>query len=307
MVNKRHLNQRQWVTLLLAIAVILPTVCLLWFMTQAIENVRMAARQILIDEYSRQVDELSQSLDTVRDKKYNLVQTIADTNATDMFASLVLGEPAVSGVVVYDRSGSVVYPLLNSNWTDPELPEAFEKAEKLEFVEKDYNAACWAYTELAESFNPRETSLWRKATLGTARCALQGGDREKAVASFDLAGWGKTTPQMSAQEVSLCAQARVMFTETVDDPNARMPLGRLAKSAVNYNPAQRDFLPMDSATRMFILTKTITLCKGSMPAHTPEIKEWMNSVKHSKHIFLHKWTYKLHRILPGRINSQPKP
>ena len=33
----------------------------------------------------------------------------------------------------------------------------------------------------------------------------------------------------------------------------------------------------------------------------------LNSVKHSKHIFLHKWTYKLHRILPGRINSQPKP
>ena len=37
-----------------------------------------------------------------------------------------------------------------------------------------------------------------------------------------------------------------------------------------------------------------------------KVMEW-NSVKHSKHIFLHKWTYKLHRILPGRINSQPKP
>ena len=36
-------------------------------------------------------------------------------------------------------------------------------------------------------------------------------------------------------------------------------------------------------------------------------KKSLNSVKHSKHIFLHKWTYKLHRILPGRINSQPKP
>jgi len=44
--------------LLLAVAVILPTVCLLWFMTQAVENVRMAARQILINEYSERLSGL---------------------------------------------------------------------------------------------------------------------------------------------------------------------------------------------------------------------------------------------------------
>ncbi len=42
-------NQLRWVILLLAIAVILPTVCLLWFMTQAVKNERLAFRQKLID------------------------------------------------------------------------------------------------------------------------------------------------------------------------------------------------------------------------------------------------------------------
>jgi signal transduction histidine kinase len=45
-------NQLRWVILLLAIAVILPTVCLLWFMTQAVKNERLAVRQKLIDTYT---------------------------------------------------------------------------------------------------------------------------------------------------------------------------------------------------------------------------------------------------------------
>jgi len=38
--------------LLLAIAVVLPSVCLLWFMNQAVKNVQLAARQKLINAYS---------------------------------------------------------------------------------------------------------------------------------------------------------------------------------------------------------------------------------------------------------------
>ena len=45
-------NQMRWVILLLSLAVILPTVCLLWFMAQAVKNERLAVRQKLIDVYS---------------------------------------------------------------------------------------------------------------------------------------------------------------------------------------------------------------------------------------------------------------
>ncbi len=44
-------SQLRPVLLLLAIAVILPTVCLLWFMVRAVKNERLAVRQKLIDVY----------------------------------------------------------------------------------------------------------------------------------------------------------------------------------------------------------------------------------------------------------------
>jgi hypothetical protein len=48
-------KQLRSVILLLAIAVILPTVCLLWFMTQAVKNVRFAAQQRVIDSYQKEL------------------------------------------------------------------------------------------------------------------------------------------------------------------------------------------------------------------------------------------------------------
>ena len=56
-------NQLRWVILLLAIAVILPTVCLLWFMTQAVKNERLAVRQKLINLCTDRIGEARIDLD----------------------------------------------------------------------------------------------------------------------------------------------------------------------------------------------------------------------------------------------------
>jgi hypothetical protein len=44
MKQRANTDQLRWVAVLLATAVILPTVCLLWFMTQAVKNERVAVR-----------------------------------------------------------------------------------------------------------------------------------------------------------------------------------------------------------------------------------------------------------------------
>ena len=80
--ENKYNNLRQ-VILLLAIAVILPTVCLLWFMTQAVKNERLAIRQKLIDIYSQKAEEFI----TQTDKRYdnfakNLQQLV---NTTEPF------------------------------------------------------------------------------------------------------------------------------------------------------------------------------------------------------------------------------
>jgi hypothetical protein len=44
-------NQLQWVVLLLAAAVVLPTVALLWFMSRVVANERLATREKLASLY----------------------------------------------------------------------------------------------------------------------------------------------------------------------------------------------------------------------------------------------------------------
>src|SRR3989339_382418 len=57
----RHLNpgygQFGWVVLLLAVAVILPTVCLLWFMSEVVKSERLGVRQRLVTPYENQLVE----------------------------------------------------------------------------------------------------------------------------------------------------------------------------------------------------------------------------------------------------------
>ena len=106
--GKKQSGQLWWVILLLAIAVILPTVCLLWFMTQAVDNVRMAARQILINEYSERLSGLADTVNNVWAKRVKAVEAQTDANAIRQFASFVLDEPVTQGALVYDGLGNLV-------------------------------------------------------------------------------------------------------------------------------------------------------------------------------------------------------
>ena len=59
----RHLHpgfgQFRWVVLLLAVAVILPTVCLLWFMNAMVGSERLAVRQRLTTFYKGRLAEVT--------------------------------------------------------------------------------------------------------------------------------------------------------------------------------------------------------------------------------------------------------
>ena len=147
--SKNSSGQLRWVILLLAIAVILPTVCLLWFMTQAVENVRMAARQILIDEYGRRVADLGGAVDEAWARRTMGIEARGDSNAVETFASLVLDGPTAEGVLVYDGSGELAYPILDSNWLEQEPPEEFTEAWELEFAEGNFAEAANIYVNLA--------------------------------------------------------------------------------------------------------------------------------------------------------------
>jgi len=133
----RHLSRSAsrpasgWLTLLLLLAVLVPSACLLWFMRQAMRNEDLAMRQQLMDDLVQARDRLEAYWPGMTRK--------LDTNppAPALFAAAVRAGVADS-VICFDSSGQVAYP-------DAGLPREreadFSVAESKEDATNDTQAA----------------------------------------------------------------------------------------------------------------------------------------------------------------------
>jgi len=112
--------------LLLGVAVILPTVCLLWFMSQAVKNERLAVRQKLIDSYTSRAQEIF-----FKDPEI----AIEDPNE-------------FSASIIYDQNDKLIYPF-RTNQTANFPAYNIEKAWELEYVDKNYDEAIKQYDSIS--------------------------------------------------------------------------------------------------------------------------------------------------------------
>lgn len=108
-------NPLWWVILPLLAAVILPTVCLLWFMTQAVKNERLAVQQKLIDFYTDRAHFLIEAQDNYYRRRFEK-QDSEIQNPYLFFDSFAV-DPAVNtyqGLLVYDSTDNLIYPPFDS-------------------------------------------------------------------------------------------------------------------------------------------------------------------------------------------------
>jgi len=256
--------------LLLAVAVILPTVCLLWYMTQAVENVRLAARQKLVGIYREKLDDAVAKIDSLWQGRAERITKLASEDAMKNFMTFAMdygSKDSSGGVLVsYDNSGKLLYPIASSNLIEPNLPEAFESAWEFEFVKKDFHQASNIYMDIAES--AKDDYVWRKATLGQARCAIGLKDPTGAKGFYHEAAYDRVDANMSPSSISLAARARVRVAdlEMWQDSQDSADLNGLVYMAAQYDkdmPLPQQALPLDCATRIFVLEKTIELAGKS--------------------------------------------
>jgi signal transduction histidine kinase len=168
--KQNRTGQFGWVVLLLATAVILPTVCLLWFMTQAVRNERLAVRQKLVDLYQKKAEEAVSGMPSPVFDEKQLAAVIGGRTAG-------IGEP----MVVFSANGQMLYPTYEKiAIPSPESSSELARAWKLEFVDANSLAAAAAYEEIA-AHTSDPTTLY-EARLGQARCLAQaqGGNVGKA-------------------------------------------------------------------------------------------------------------------------------
>ena len=258
--------------LLLAIAVILPTVCLLWFMSQAVKNERLAVKQKLTDIYQQRLDTLSKSVDDLWSDRINAVrQKAAECQGVEMFGLLAGRDNRADdqyncdAVVIYDSNGTLVYPLAGGVDYPNELPEEFNKAWAAEFIEKDFTRSIGLYGQIAES--NVDSYVRCSALMGRVRCLRKMGEIDKATTLCRDIAYGHATEAISSASASLIARARVLLVELKDETKdglGRSDLQELIGSAVNYTAGSgSDFLLMPSATRIFLLRKTLEIVEKS--------------------------------------------
>jgi len=166
---------------LLLVAVAVPTACVLWFMTEAMRNERLAVRQKLTAVYQSQLVAFEQRLHGYWEEKQVALGSVdAGAPAPEIFANLIEAGLADS-VIVYDAAGRVTYPASAIVQAAGEVAESTEwvQARRLEFESADHVAAASAYADIARE--TLDVNLAARALQAQARCLVKAGQTEVAL------------------------------------------------------------------------------------------------------------------------------
>ncbi len=137
---------------LLTLVVLLPTACVLWFMTQAMQNERLAVQQKLIDVYQGQLVVLRDQLDGYWAQRADrLAEMAGSMPASAVFAESVDADMADS-LIVFDKSGEPAYPRPSRAVAleDGDEADAWSEASRLELKDGDQLAASQVYAGIAK-------------------------------------------------------------------------------------------------------------------------------------------------------------
>jgi signal transduction histidine kinase/tetratricopeptide (TPR) repeat protein len=192
-------NQLQWVVLLLAAAVALPTVALLWFMSRVVANERLATREKLASLYQNKLNDAVGKTEAICAVKISDLDSIDPReNPYTTFKLLVL-DKNFQGVVIQDTAGNMIYPVSGSI-TGGEIIQnsLLAEARKLEFAQKQYAEASGIYEGFLTDNNPRAAM---SAIMGKSRCLAKLGRLDEAIDTCQKAAF--YSPEQKAETALL--------------------------------------------------------------------------------------------------------
>ncbi|MGC3957065.1 MAG: HAMP domain-containing sensor histidine kinase [Verrucomicrobiota bacterium] len=187
-------NQLQWLGLL-GLAVVLPSVSLLWFMNRVIANERLVVRQKLAALYQDKLAEAAGKTDALFTNRLATLDHVQPgTNPYAAFRRLVL-ENNFQGLVIWNADGTVVYPRtgeLSGNDMSPGSPLAGAWHE--EFAKRDYTQAVQLYNRFTTD---ADSLVAIGAVAGKSRCLAKLGRRDEAITACQTAAFA-TVPENAA-------------------------------------------------------------------------------------------------------------
>ncbi len=247
-------KQLQWAILLLVIVVVLPTVCLLWFMSQAVKNERLVVRQKLIDLYTKRADSFfKETPEQYFESEINKLNSQATADALTMFDIFaVRPDSPYQGMLIFDASGSLVYPILESlpDEQNPPEGEVSPKADRdlvtafQQELAGDIEAAIKEYEKIAEYSN--SDIIRYKAVLAKARCLWKLDRQQEAIELSYGLSYPENPESTGPVTAAMAVQARVYLAGLYaqgSDKNLFNHLRRILVNTQYNNEKENPFLP----------------------------------------------------------------
>ncbi len=253
-------NQLQWVVLLLAAAVVLPTVALLWFMSRVVANERLVVREKLAAIYQDKLLDVADKTEALCADKTKILDEIQPaSNPYSTLTKLVL-ENGFQGVIVLDADGAVVYPTsvnVALGQVRPDGPLA--DARQLEFTARRYDEAATAYDRFSLDSDPHVAIT---AVIGKSRCLYRLGRFDEAIDSCQKAAFAEI-PDDAGLDLRIAVEnARLLLLSLVNKSPEPHSHAEIFRQTVNelvtdlYNPvAPRALLPANQ--NLFIAKKLL--------------------------------------------------
>ena len=234
-------------TLLLLLAVLVPSVCLLWFMNQAVHNERLAVRQKLAEAYRVNLSLMQNILDAYWRQTAASLDADADRLSPSALFSRDVRAGVADAVICFDVAGNVAYPAPALTAKPEALSAPWTEAERQELLSPV--AAARAFARLAEQAT--NANLAARALQAQARCLMTAGQSNAAISLLT----GPLQEQRyrhatDAQGRLLVPNAELMALELLKDSaphQARGPFERLRARLLDYDDSamsapQRRFL-----------------------------------------------------------------
>jgi signal transduction histidine kinase len=244
-----------WLMMLLLLAALVPSVCLLWFMNQAVRNERLAVRQKLADAYRVNLSLVQSQLEAYWRQAAAALDAEADQFAPPALFARHVRAGLADAVVCFDATGKVAYrgQALVAAPAAPAAP--WVEAERLESGNPAEAAA--AFARLAGQAT--NADLAARALQAQARSLIKVGKKDEALSlltgPLEQERYRRAT---DAQGRLIVPNAELMALELLSGSasnRAYAPLERLKQRVLDYeDPAlsapQRRFL-MRELQRLF--------------------------------------------------------
>ena len=204
-----------WPVALLLLAVLVPAVCLLWFMAAAMRNERLAARQKLADAYRVQLSSTQLRVTEFwRETGAELEKYLVSNPAPVAFVKCVRSG-FVDSALIFDEEGRILYPNAPSPVRSDfgELESKWQEASRLE-DRRHYLEAAARFNALAQATTNEHAAA--RAFQAEARCRVQAGQKDVVIQLVtEVFGSKRYRYAVDPQGRLIAANAELMALEVI--------------------------------------------------------------------------------------------